>query len=126
MGNDNGFRWWRPGDPDDKEAHRDWMRLVLYSDTCDEIVKEVSKMKIPVKDDVTIPWMSPREIPAVKAALSAWRKLRKDRQKVSEIRKEVMEDGWPHAFSCSVAEVCGVELEKLAALNKRLKKGSAK
>ncbi len=36
-------------------------------------------IKLPVKDRDTIPWMSQREIPAIKAILSAWRKLRKDK-----------------------------------------------
>lgn len=36
-------------------------------------------IKLPVKDPDTVPWMSRREIPAIKAALSAWRKLRKDK-----------------------------------------------
>ena len=35
-------------------------------------------MKLPSKDPVTIPWMTKREIPAIKAILSAWRELRKD------------------------------------------------
>ena len=35
-------------------------------------------MRLPVKDRVTAPYMTEREIPAVKAALSAWRKLRRD------------------------------------------------
>ena len=85
-------------------------------------------MRIPVKDEVTIPWMSPREIPAIKAALSAWRKLRKDKDKIAAIKKEVLDDGWPNAFACAVTEVCAIELEKLTALNDRLKqedKGNA-
>lgn len=35
-------------------------------------------IKAPVKDRVTVPWMSAREIPAVKMLLSAWREMRKD------------------------------------------------
>lgn len=34
-------------------------------------------MKLPSKDPVTIPWMTKREIPAIKAVLSAWREMRK-------------------------------------------------
>lgn len=34
-------------------------------------------IKVPVKDQVTIPWMTQREIPAIKAILSAWRERRK-------------------------------------------------
>jgi len=35
-------------------------------------------MKLPVKDTTTIPWMSQREIQAIKAVLSAWRERRRD------------------------------------------------
>lgn len=37
-------------------------------------------MRLPVKDRRTQPYISKREIPAVKAALSAWRKLRRDKE----------------------------------------------
>lgn len=35
-------------------------------------------IKFPIKDTKTIPWMSEREIPVVKAILSAWREKRRD------------------------------------------------
>lgn len=35
-------------------------------------------MRLPVKDRAAAPWMDEREIPAVEAALSAWRRLCRD------------------------------------------------
>lgn len=43
-------------------------------------------MRLPVMDRTTIPYMTEREIPAIKAALSAWRKLRRDRNVTKHIR----------------------------------------
>lgn len=34
-------------------------------------------IKFPVKDTKTMPWMSEREIPVIKAILSAWREKRR-------------------------------------------------
>ena len=39
-------------------------------------------IKFPIKDTKTIPWMSEREIPVVKAILSAWREKRRGDWKV--------------------------------------------
>ncbi len=79
-------------------------------------------IKLPVKDPATIPWMTPREIPAIKAVLSAWRKLRRDRAKVAKVKNEVMQDSAPELSSWVAAEVCALELEKLAAIDERQKK----
>lgn len=35
-------------------------------------------IKFPVQDCETIPWMTKREIPVIKAILSAWRERRRD------------------------------------------------
>jgi len=121
MGNDNGLRWWRPGDPDDKEAHQDWMRLVLYSDTCDEIAKEVSRMNIPVKDDVTIPWMSTREIPAIKFVLQAWRKARKDSGFRLAVKKNMPAEDVLMDTLASHADFVSHCLEEVAIANETLK-----
>ena len=79
-------------------------------------------MKPPVKDTVTVPWMSQREIPAVKIVLSAWRKLRKDRDQVRHIRDRAAVCFAP---DLSVEERAGEiawDMEYLAAVEARLKK----
>ena len=88
----------------------------------DRPIRRPPMIKLPVKDRDTIPWMTQREIPAIKAALSAWRKLRRDRAEVAEVKNEVMQDSAPELFSWTVAEVCTLELEKLAAIDERLRK----
>ena len=35
-------------------------------------------IKFPIKDCDTLPWMSKKEIPVIKAILSAWRERRRD------------------------------------------------
>ena len=67
-------------------------------------------MNPPVKDSVTIPWMSEQEIPAIKLVLSAWRKLRKNRQK-QEYKIEDLES----YIATAAKALCAV-----AALNKKL------
>lgn len=46
-------------------------------------------MRLPVKDRTTTPWISEREIPAVKIVLSAWRKLRKDEEQMRRLRDSI-------------------------------------
>lgn len=122
MGNDHGFRWWRPADPKDEEAHRDWRRLVSYADLCDEIKREVSRMKTPVTDRDTIPWMSPREIPVIKLVLSEWRKLRKDPKVVREWESYASDVDYPDAVLSNEVPKVARSLEGLYALEKRVHK----
>ena len=46
-------------------------------------------MRLPVKERKTTPWISEREIPAVKIVLSAWRKLRKDKEQMQRLRDSI-------------------------------------
>jgi hypothetical protein len=80
-------------------------------------------MKLPVKDRTTIPWMTPREIPAIKAVLSAWRKLRRDeKDECDRIRSGVAELALPlYAINLNIAEAAH-SLEIIAALDERLRK----
>lgn len=83
-------------------------------------------MKLPVKDRDTIPWMSPREIPAIKAVLSAWRKLRRDESTVQYIHERAFITGDPQATAeLELAEVAW-DLEMLTALDARLRKEAKK
>ena len=120
MGNDHGFRWWRPADSNDVEAHRDWWRLVSYSDLCDEITREVERMKTPVKDRETIPWMYPREIPVIKLVLSEWRKLRKDRAMVKDWESFAYDQDCPDLVLENQLPKVAVSMEGLYALENRI------
>ncbi len=79
-------------------------------------------IKLPVKDPVTIPWMSQREIPAIKAVLSAWRAKRKDRSFARQARDTavLIADCDTHSQVCAntAAWLC----EKLVAIDERLRK----
>ena len=83
-------------------------------------------LKLPVKDPVTIPWMSPREIPAIKAALSAWRNLRRDKSTVRHIHDRASIAGEPQATAeLELAEVAW-DLEMLTALGERARREAKK
>ncbi len=77
-------------------------------------------MNLPVKDRVTVPWISEREIPAIKLALSAWRKLRRDREQRTSLRNltSLCQDLPTHAKS--TAESIAWNLEKLAQIEERI------
>jgi hypothetical protein len=79
-------------------------------------------IKLPVKDPDTVPWMSRREIPAIKAALSAWRKLRKDEMAVANARDGVLFDERPKVHASIITESVAWQLEKLAAIDERLRR----
>ncbi len=79
-------------------------------------------IKLPVKDPDTVPWMSRREIPVIKAVLSAWRKLRKDKHIVANARDIIALDEQPEAHASITAESVAWDLEKLAAIDERLRK----
>lgn len=79
-------------------------------------------MKPPVKDKVTIPWMSEREIPAIKLALSAWRKLRRDKSTVANIRDLVSLYERPENYVGTMEESLAWTLEKLSLVDARLRK----
>ena len=81
-------------------------------------------IKFPIKDCDTIPWMSKAEIPAIKAALSAWRKMRKDESYNLKADRHFINAMPPegltvHAY-VAMSEV-GHLLEELAAIDKRMK-----
>lgn len=83
-------------------------------------------MKLPVKDPVTIPWMAPREIPAIKAVLSAWRKLRKDRTWVADSRWLASSTSDPHALADDDAAASAELCERIAAIDEHLRKEAKK
>lgn len=83
-------------------------------------------MNVPVKDRVTVPWISEREIPAIKLALSAWRKLRKDRvTRVCASNVFSLAQN-PLAHTASVLNDIAWELEVLAGLEARIFKEKTK
>lgn len=76
-------------------------------------------MRLPVKDRKTTPWIDETEIPAVKAALSAWRKLRRDKTECANIRESVgHSDCLPELSTRSMVSVAWY-LEYLAAIDRR-------
>jgi len=82
-------------------------------------------VKLPVKGRETVPWIAPNEIPAVKAALSAWRGLRRDRAQAAARRAFVdacAEDCLP-ALAEGAAMAAARALEELATAEARLRKG---
>lgn len=79
-------------------------------------------IKLPVKDPVTIPWMSEREIPAIKAVLSAWRKMRKDKSTVQYIHDRAFIAGEPQATAELNLSDAAWDLEMLTAIDERLRK----
>lgn len=79
-------------------------------------------MNLPVKDDVTIPWMSPREIPAIKFVLQAWRKARKDSGFRLAVKKNMpAEDALMDTLS-SHADLVSHCLEEVSIANETFKK----
>ena len=79
-------------------------------------------IKFPVKDRDTIPWMTQREIPAIKAALSAWRKLRRDKSTVLLIHDRAFITGEPQATAELNLADAAWDLEMLTAIDERLRK----
>jgi hypothetical protein len=70
--------------------------------------------------------MSQREIPAIKAALSAWRKLRRDKENVADVRDIVLPWEQREPYTSVMAESIAWSLEKIAALDERLRKEAKK
>lgn len=79
-------------------------------------------IKLPVKDRTTIPWMTQREIPAIKAVLSAWRKLRRDKAEVQHIHDRADMSAEPDITAKGRMLDVAWELELLTALDERLRK----
>ena len=79
-------------------------------------------IKLPVKDRDTIPWMSQREIPAIKAVLSAWRANRKDRDFAKQARDLVALITDCNTHSQSAANAAAWLCEKLADIDERMRK----
>lgn len=82
-------------------------------------------MKLPVKDPNTIPWMTPREIPAIKAVLSRWRRMRRDKEFSAEIREEMLLADASRQADASEWSAAW-HLEYLAAIDERLRKEQGK
>ena len=79
-------------------------------------------MKLPAKDRETVPWMSQREIPAVKAVLSAWRRMRKDLDYTKGVRRDVGNLMKPADMAENIAKDAAVDLEIIANIDERLRK----
>lgn len=79
-------------------------------------------IKLPVKDRNTIPWMTQREIPAIKAVLSAWRAKRKDRAFAQQARDTAALIADCNTHSRSAADTAAWLCEKLVAIDERLRK----
>jgi hypothetical protein len=78
-------------------------------------------MKLPCKDPVTVPWMSQREIPAIKAVLSAWRKARRDPVfRAAERAQPPFTD--PQLIADTAARIAAGKLDIIAAIDERLRK----
>lgn len=79
-------------------------------------------MKLPVKDRRTQPYVSEREIPAIKAALSAWRKLRRDRQQTQYIRDRAGIVATPRTTAEQTVIDIAWNLELLSHIEERIRK----
>lgn len=82
----------------------------------------MAPMKLPVKDPTTITWMSRREIPAIKAVLSEWRKPRSDKSTVQYIHDRAFIAGEPQATAEMNLSDAAWDLEMLTAIDERLRK----
>ena len=69
-------------------------------------------MKPSVKDKVTMPWISEKEIPAIKLVLYKWRKLRRSKAWMEEQKAESGEDA--EELANTAASCC----ERLMILDK--------
>lgn len=81
-------------------------------------------MKTPVRDRATVPWTSEREIPAVKLALSAWRKALKRKDFTAGrgvLVAAVPRDALP-ILAAAIAKGIAGDLEKLALIDERMRK----
>ncbi len=67
-----------------------------------------------------MPYISEREIPAVKAALSAWRKLRRDKTGCKALRFQVSRCADLPAHAEYISTSIAVRLETLAAIEERM------
>lgn len=80
---------------------------------------KTARLNPPVKDSVTVPWMTEQEIPAIKLILSRWRKLRKSDGWKSEIAKYEYANPEREAEVQSVLAACACEA--LTNINNSLK-----
>ncbi len=79
-------------------------------------------MNLPVKDRATMPRMSRREIPAIKAVLSAWRRLRKDKAWGQRIQDRANTAWAPRDIAKEHAFEVAWDLELITAIDERLRK----
>lgn len=82
-------------------------------------------MRLPVKDRATQPYVSEREIPAIKATLSAWRISRKDKGWRSHIR-DIAECSDKDTLAISTAGAAAWYLELLSQIEERVRKEADK
>ncbi len=79
-------------------------------------------IKLPVKDPDTVPWMSRREIPAIKAVLSAWRALRRDKAQMQHASYRAKMCIAPDLLAAEHAMEVARDLELIAAIDERMRK----
>ena len=79
-------------------------------------------IKLPVKDPDTVPWMSKREIPAIKFILSAWRARRKDPTFSLDAKDAANRFINPQHAAETRAHLVAPDLEVITAIDERLRK----
>ena len=83
-------------------------------------------MKLPVKERDTIPWLSKREIPAIRLLLSAWRSRRKDPQFGSDAESAVNGTRLYDEAIDSLLKLATFDLEMVARIEERMHKEEGK
>ena len=83
-------------------------------------------IKLPVKDPDTVPWMSKREIPAIKAVLSQWRRMRRDKDFTRAIHDVIPLADSIDRLADTSAWNAAWHLEHLAAIDEHLRKEAKK
>ncbi len=79
-------------------------------------------MRLPVKDRKTTPWIDETEIPAIKLALSAWRKLRRSRVDVRNANDRALTVVDPDYTAEQCLREIAWYLELLSQIEKRIRK----
>lgn len=83
-------------------------------------------MRAPVRDRLTAPWVSEREIPAAKLALQAWRALRREKGRAAAAREAAAAAGDPAAALAECLAIAAWQLELASALEGRAAKEAAR
>jgi hypothetical protein len=79
-------------------------------------------MNLPVTDRDTTPWVAESEIPAVKAALSAWRALRRDRAAARAAADSAAACVSPRQLAAALLSDIARKLQIVAGLEARMEK----